>query len=50
MIQALFVLALVYEVEGRQFHLLGLFDSCRPALTYSNMSKKYFQSMTLVSP
>lgn len=38
-----------YEVAGDKFHLFGFATSCSPALTYSGMSKKYFQSMTLVS-
>ena len=38
-----------YNVQGGDFHLFGYASGCGPASTYSGMSRKYFQSMTLVS-
>jgi hypothetical protein len=38
-----------YKVAGGNFHLFGFASGCGAAMTYSGMSRKYFQTMTLVS-
>lgn len=37
------------QVAHKNFHLFAFGNGCRPALTYSGMSKKYFRSLSLVS-
>ncbi len=38
-----------YKVEGGRFHLVGFASGARPALTYSRMSGKYWQSLSTAS-
>ncbi len=38
-----------YKVEGGAFHLFGIASGCAPASMYAGMSKKYFQTMSVVS-
>jgi len=38
-----------HSIQGGKFHLFGFGTGCRPATTYSQMSREFFQSLTLVS-
>ena len=39
-----------YKVKGDAFHLTGFGDGSRAAITYANMSNKYFGSLTVTNP
>lgn len=38
-----------HEIQGGKFHVFGFGTGCRPATTFSQMSKSYFQSLTVVA-
>ena len=38
-----------HEIAGGKFHVFGFAGGCRPATTFSQMSRSYFRSLTVVS-